>query len=163
MIFLRLLGGAFIAAAALCVGRGYRAYARQRLDEQEGFLSLLLHIKGQVACYLSPQGKLLEGFRSEALSRLGFTDAMEECRDLSAAYKQVEHGLCVSEKIKAVLERYFLGFGKEYKEGELARADAAIAEISALFAADKAETEKNVKVAEALSVAAALGLIILLL
>ncbi len=162
-LYARLAGAALIALSALIAGRGYASYTGRRISEEEGLVTLLSHIKSEISCYLTPQSKLIDAFRCEGLEPSGFLSAMREGGGLLEAYRSCEEKMYCSDGVKEIISRFFEGFGKGYKDEELARLDAALASLMPEVERDRVELEKNQRVATALLVSAALGLIILLL
>ena len=61
------MGGAFLCLASVVASLSLCRYYQKRLDTLDGFISLILYIKGQVACYARPIGDILSELPPEIL------------------------------------------------------------------------------------------------
>lgn len=161
MLYLRWCGAALIMLCALFCGREYSAYAERRICEGAGLLALLLHIEKMIDSYLAPGGELLVGFSDEWLEKCGFLGKMREGG--VAAFPTAADSLAVGESIKKRLSDYFSGFGKGYKESELARLRECISDCKKMLSEEREELEKSVKVTRALLLGGAVGIAILII
>ena len=152
---------AALLVLSVILGREYTKYREQRLRQMRAFGELVLHIRGQVSRFLSPTRSLLDGFSSDELSRIGFTSEFERSRDLSAALEGANTSL--GEGYKKILSEFFSGFGREYKDGEVTRADHYIELLGREEEREREESQKSVKLTKTLLLASALALAILLI
>ena len=161
--YLKYIGAAAIAFAAVMLGRLYRGYVMAARAEEEGMLGLLLHIKGQVGCYLSYGDGLVRGFRCAALSDCGFLEALADGRAFSEAFELCEEKMYSSEAVKEIMLDFCNNFGKGYRDAEMSRLSDVCERLRRAVEKSIAEQEKNLRVARTLIAAAALGIIILLI
>ncbi len=159
---LRIGGLSLILVAALLFSREYRRYLDGRVELCQGFLALLIHIRGRVDCYLTPLPEALSGFESVALSECGFLKRASE-EGLSSAYFSMEKSLSLPRRAREVLSSFFRGLGREYREGTLRELSTAISALESAVLEERQESEKSLKIASVLAVSAALGAIILII
>ena len=159
---LRIGGLSLILVAALLFSREYRRYLDGRVELCQGFLALLIHIRGRVDCYLTPLPEALSGFECAALSKCGFIQKAKE-EGLSAAYFSMEGSLSLPKRAREVLSSFFRGLGREYREGTLRELSMAISALESAVCEERQESEKSLKIARILAVSAALGAIILII
>ena len=153
-------GSGLILLFAYLVGRGYAAYAGRRYDQYEGLVALIEHMKGQLECYLAGGEAMLDGFRSDTLSEVGFFDGEG---DAAMRFERVKDFLTVDADTKDRLSRFFASFGSGYRQAESERLIDILSFLVRQRDAYRVEKEKSVKLVRSLLVAAALGLIILLI
>lgn len=159
---LKLCGSALLLLGALYVSREYEKSLANRWELCSGFVDLLAHIRRKIDGYLTPPSQLLDGFYSAALEGVGY---IAKARDvgISAAYFELSKTLPLEKKAKECLGAFFCDFGKDYREGTVRALDAALGGLRDHLKTLGAENEKNLKLARTLCVAAALGIIILLI
>lgn len=149
--------------SALFVGREYSAYIKKRLSEYRGFTMLISHIEGMICRFLTPQDGLWQNFSHEALHKCGFLPALREGKGLSAAFDACRESLSLSEDIKDKISAFFADFGGDYMDGEISRASDFCAELEAGLKKEEAELEKSRKITNALLIAGAVGIAILII
>lgn len=157
----RYIGIGLILLSALAVSRGYERFIRRRIAEEEGFLALLLHIRAGVECFLSSAEELVRGFENEALQSVGYLGG--EGADICERFRRSGDRLCISDKVRDILKNFFDSFGKEYKSGTVALIDRTRAVLDEHIKVERESAEKDVKLVRTVSLAAALGAVILLI
>lgn len=162
---LSLLGATLIVGSALLLSRGYSAFIGKRRAQNEDFYRFLLHIKGEISRFLTPPDRLLCGFQSKVLEEIGFSEsALKDGKgSLISLFLSVRERLSVSENVKELLEEFFIGFGEDYKDGELKRCDGYAERLAELIGREGEELEKGEKLVRAVLCAASLGIVILLI
>jgi len=125
------------------------------------FSDLILHIKGEVSRFLTPTASLLSGYECPVLESSGFSASFAEHSDLLRALE--ESDIVMPHAFRTLLAEFFADFGKDYREGELAR----ISHYSELIEREEerliSELDKSDKLTKTLLVAAALAIIILII
>lgn len=162
-IYLKWAGAGVILLCALMVGRDYTAYVRERLSQYRGFVALLSHIEGMISRFLTPQDGLWHSFSDDALEKCGFLPALRSGKGLSEAFIGCVDGLSLSDLTKQRLSDFFSGFGRDYMDGEIARVGELRSELESGLKKEESELEKSLKITNALLLAGAVGLVILII
>ena len=159
----RAAGSLLLLLAALAVSRGYSSYADERLGEGEEMLLFLRHLRNGISGSGREVKEFFFDFRGERLQKSGFFRLVREGEAVSSAWEKEGDGLHLPDGMKRALGDYFRELGRGYRDTELAAADRVIGEISALLGTERDELPKSVGTVRLISVAAALGIMILLL
>ena len=160
---LKLFGAALVMLFSLVIGRSYREYCGRRVEECEGFLSLLNHIIAEISQFLSTPKDFFESFECEALRRVGFLSEIEEGRDMSAAFETIKGRLSLSGETLERLSGFFSDFGRSYRDGEIERTKYFRDELERTWIAEREAEEKRVKLVYTLLLALSLSIVILLI
>ena len=139
----------------LCGGRVFR----ERLLQLDGFLLLLRHIRGEIACFRTPKDEILGRFRNAALARAGFLDAAVG-GELSSALDACRARLYLDEGESAILSEFAKGFGTGFASEELARCDLGIARLETAIAARREALPRTAKLYRTVVMCSALAVII---
>lgn len=146
---------------ALLCGREYSNYANRKIEECEGYLSLLLHIEKMIDSYLAPPSVIFAEFECEALEKNGFLPLVREGKSPCEALGEIKSAL--PNDMHSELVGYFAGFGKGYRDSELSRTCKTCGELERMVENERAGLEKSVKVTRALLFGAAAGITILII
>ena len=158
--YVAIAGSGLILLFAYLAGRGYAGYAERRYGQYEGLVALFEHMKEQLECYLSGGEAMLAGFFSQPLSEVGFFDGDG---DAAARFERVRSRLSVDADTKSRLGQFFAAFGSGYLSTERERLLPVLSFLYRQRDSYREEMEKSVKLVRSLLIAAALGLIILLI
>ncbi len=158
---LKTAGAVLALICALMLSREYEKFERGRVRLAEGFLLLLRDMRSKVDRFLTPESGMLCDFENDALAECGYLASAEELGISDAFFKESDR-LSLPEDVKKLLSGIFRDFGREYREGALKILDGGIRELEKLIASMKGEKERSVKLVRTVSVAAALGAVILL-
>ena len=159
---MRLVGCILLALSGFLVSRWYTRYLERRLAEGEACLGLIEHISGEISRYLTPPGRLLNGYRSSLLEELGFLERAGEA-GFADAFAAVSRRLTLPKEGTELLSRLFRDFGRSYRDGELARLSEARDGLAPIVARLREELPRDIKLGRVLVAAAVLGGIILLI
>ncbi len=159
---LKFFGIGLLFFSAFVFSSEYEKRIKTKNAVSEGFLLLLLHIRRQIDCYLTPPSMLLSGFENKALSECGFSEYAVK-NGLSEAFMQMKDSLPLYQSVKAELSGFFSVFGKDYKLGTVKELDCVISAVKEKMKKEKEEGEKNVKVVRILAASAAVGVVILII
>ena len=66
-MWIKLLGSVLLGVSGVLSALSVCRFHRRRLDTLDGFISLILYIKGQVECYARPIGEILSELPAEIL------------------------------------------------------------------------------------------------
>lgn len=162
-LYLRIFGSVLILLSAMLVSRGYSRYCERRLRTVEGFLSFLMHIKGEIMRTLTTPEGFVRDFSCEELSECGFLSSVASGKSLSLSFEESLPRITLGTEEKRLLSDFFEGFGKDYMDGERIRVESYTEKLSHLADADRETLPKNDKLCRALLLSGALGLIILII
>ncbi len=157
----RAAGAAILLFLSVFIGKAYEKYCERALSETKELLRMLLHMRGKISTFLSPQSGLLSDFESEVLSSTGFLVAVQEGKTLFDAYGGSR--FAISKEQKRAFLRFFSEFGRGYKSEELSRIDSLYRETSEELKKERERTAKDIKIAKTLLIAAALGISVLMI
>ena len=157
------IGIAAVLFSMLCFSKEYSHKQYARLKECEGFLAFFLHMRMQVGCFLRPSRELADGFSNNALSKLGFLDALRNRGSLFAAYEECESRMALSLAEKEIIVQLFKSVGEGYLDEGMRLIESACKEMKSISQDLKREVPKSVKIANALTAAVSLGIIILVI
>ena len=160
--FIKIFGSLLLLAASLAFVKEYERTLKKRFEICRGFVELLSHMRIRIDGYLTPAMQLIDGFECKALKEAGYIDKARE-KGISSAYFELEKELPLDSSAQACLSSFFADFGKDYKDGTLKSLDMSIGRLRECAESLFAENERSLKLARALAIAAALGLIILLI
>ena len=150
MTVIKVIGAGVIMIFAIVVGREYSDYAGRRAEQLRGFLYLICHIRGRISRFLAFGDGLCYGFECDALESVGFLPLVREGTNLYDAFEKCKSRLSLSGAQKKILSDFFLGFGMDYKDGELERMTDFLANYEKITERDVENMTKNVQVARAL-------------
>lgn len=158
---IKSFGAAATLMFAFALLRGYKSYLEKRKKEREGFISLFEAVRDDIDCFLSPLSKIFERFTSgeSTLSRISLR--IKNGESPKFAYNAEKDGLHVGDVGKEILAAFFSSLGKGYREGAVAMSESCRKRFLEYSEISDVEDEKNAKLAGALTVGAALGIIIL--
>ena len=159
---IKIIGSVLLLMSVLALTREYKKFLEKRLGICRGFTELLLHVRRKIDSYLTPASQLLDGFECKALADEGYMKKAHEV-GISEAFFSLEKAIPMESSERVILESFFADFGKDYKDGTLRSLDIAIAGLRECIEKLCAENERSLKLVCTLAVAAALGLIILLI
>ena len=150
-------------AFAFFLSRSYTAYLKRRVREGECFLSLTERIESMISCYLSPIKDIFSGFECEESAVMDFVRRVRDGARLRDAYFEAEGGLAVGREGKKILAELFSTLGCGYKDGSVGLVASARAEFEKYLGGEREECEKNSRLAAALLLGGALGILLLLI
>ena len=150
-----------ILIASWLVGRGYAAYCKRRIAEEERFLSLLLHIEKGITLFLKTPREIADSFSGEEISDL--LERVRSGESLGEAFLGVRRRLALSSRMSDRLSEYFSELGTGYREVELKRLALFIGEVREDLAVEEERTPVRIRLAYTLLFAAALSVVIMLL
>lgn len=161
--YVRLAGALAVLVAVFVIGREYAAFSRRRTKELRGFYELLEYMEISISSYLSFGSELWGGFSCDDLEASGFLASLRNCELPGEAFSKCRSGLSFSDEYKDLLEDFFRGFGREYRDGELKRLAEYKGKLSDILAREEESTDKNVKVTRALLLGGGLSLVVLVI
>lgn len=157
MTFWKLLGGGLIVLAGGIVAHQTVKREKKRLSVLDGWLDLLLYIRGQIDCYLMPLDEILAAADKTLLVRAGAVRATDSLRAIYASalpYLDAESGRLIASLIREL--------GTSYREEQVKRCDYYLGALQKQREKLAAELPARVKMYTTLSICAAVGTAILL-
>lgn len=153
----KLIGGLFLVGSGILTSLLAARQERRKLALLEGWISLLIHIRTQIDCYLATLGDILSALPRDLLSACLCEDKVsspEELLEKSAPLLDKETYTLLSEFVREV--------GGCYREEQLRRCDHYISALEAIRQRRKAELPARVKLTRTLCICLPLGMAILL-
>ena len=157
----KIIGASLVLLSALIFVRAYSGFLKKRRAEGEELYRFLLHISSGVRRSLATPEALASDFKSETETVSSFISLVSEGRSLYEAFSMVTFSL--GREIREEFSELFSGFGNNYLEAELMRLSDYEKSISELLLSEKDESEKSERTVRASVIAAALGIVILLI
>ena len=121
---LKLLGAILILSVGVFAAFASVQYEKKRLTVVDGWIDLILYIRGQIDCYLMPLGDILSG---------GDRALLEACMSPSNAADLPAildaSGIYLDGDAKHILEGFVREIGTGYREEQLKRCDFFIASL----------------------------------
>lgn len=157
MIYLKILGGIFVALSGVMISYTLNRSVSVALGIAEGWERLLVQIKSEIECFSMPIGEILKRVDPTLLRQCGYTgdERPEELSEL------LERSVIADRETARIVTRFVSEFGRCYKSEQVDRC--------AYFTALMGERRKRLaeelpvrrKLNATLCVAASLGLVIL--
>ena len=157
----KFLGGGLVLLSALIASGEYKLYAKRRIRQYEGLISLFAHLEAMIGRYLASGDGLYRGFENAELERVGLLPLIRQGVSLADAFKECEMNL-PKDSLKAISE-FLSGLGRGYKDGELKSLSDFRASLESEKATEADRLEKSVKVTTALLIGAALAFLIMII
>lgn len=152
------IGALAVIFAAFMIWREYVAHLNCELNWCREFLYAIKDLREKMKCYLDSPTEWARCYESEALSRCGFLDKLQECGDVLAAYRSSE--VCLSDTADEILTNLFERLGEGYIDTELESIELAIARLGEEQTSASLEIGRKSKVAGAFLGAFACGIVI---
>ena len=159
---LKFVGAVLLCAIAVFFCRDYTRHQRQRLLQCEGFLLLLRRLRGQIECYSSPLEEALTDFENAALTECGFLPALKDGGFPAAIEKTRERLLLPPDSLRTLIA-FGEGFGKSYREEQIALCTWTISELESAVAHVRRDSPRRAKMGRGLIISGGLALILVLL
>lgn len=158
MHFFRWLGVGVILCCGIFSGLFFAAFERRRLEQAEGFLSLLRLIRLQIDCFSAPVSRILAQCDKSVLAACGITTPQTDFKALLLDTK-----LYLSEEMCRLLTDFAGRLGGSYREEQLRCCEYYLARLAPYCDALRAELPKHERMALFLPPALSVALILLLL
>lgn len=154
---IKLFGSLLIAASALTAAISNSRFQKKRLQTLDGFIALLLYIKGQIDCYALPLSDILSSLSLDIFYDCNCPEGAETLDEMIESSK-----IYLGEESRRLLESFSIEFGSTFREEQLRRCDYYITALNEQRRILSEETVKKSKVGTALWVCSSLGLLVLL-
>lgn len=142
--------------------KGYRGYIARRLSEQESLLAMFRHLEGRISRYLSPLRDALQDFEDDNLRQLGFYEKLSEGQSIKEVFEDLKPRLSVGENVKMIISESLSGLSLGYKDEVIAKIREVGDSLEKILKEERESLSKNERVASSVTVAAVLGIFILL-
>ena len=153
----KLIGGMIVVTSSIFVAVSHRKFQGKRLKTLDGFIALLMYIKGQVDCYALPLYEILMSIPPEILCDCNCPEGVESLDELICESK-----IYLEEESLRLLEAFSVEFGSTFREEQLRRCDFYLNSLVEERKRLSDEVIKRSRVGSALSICSSLGLLILL-
>ncbi len=156
-MFFKLAGSIIVAASSLLVAISHRRFLERKLRTLDGFISLIMYIKGQVDCYALPLYEILMSIPPEILCNCNCPEGVESLDELI-----VESKIYLDDESLRLLEAFCVEFGSVFRSEQLRRCDFYAESLVEERKVLADEIIKSGRVGSALSICSSIGLLILL-
>ena len=154
---IRLAGALLVLAMGALAAYGAARAEKRRLEVLEGWVDLIMYIRGQIDCFLTPLDEILQNCDRRVLDACL---APENARDLETVLAASLPYLDAD--ARHLLERFLREVGTSYREEQLKRCDYYLNALSVLREKRAAELPVRRRLLTSLSLCAAIGTAILL-
>ncbi len=120
-------------------------------------------MRKDIGAFLLPLSKWKIDIEASLSDCCGFFSRLNDGESLNDAFASVKDGLVLPEDVKSELESFFSDFGRGYAKEELLKLDSALSSLCAAEQKIKEDVKNDSRSVKALIIAAALGLVILLI
>ena len=158
MHFFRWLGAGVILLCGIFAGLFFAAYERRRVQQAEGFLSLLRVIRIEIDCFSMPVSRILAECDRDILIACGVSGVPRDFKALLAATR-----LYLSEEICRLLADFAGRLGGSYREEQLRCCEYYLARLAPYCDTLRANLPKHERMALILPPALSVALILLLI
>lgn len=159
MVYLKILGGVFVAVSGIMISFTLNRRISVALRRAEGWERLMLRIKGEVECFSQPICEILARTDRELLTQCGYTGA----RAPKSLTELVEKAMFSDAETARIAAHFASEFGRCYKREQIERC----AYFTSLMVERRKKLEGELpsrrKLNITLSLAASLGALILFL
>ena len=162
-VFWRFIGGGLVVLSAMLASKAYADYAKKRLLQYSGLISLLSHAEGMISRFLSSGDGLWRGFQNEELERVGLLPLLREGESLKSAFLKCREGLALPKKTIEQIEEFISRAGRDYREGEVAMISAFRNLLETEMKTEEEALDKNVKVVRVLLLGGSLAFLIMII
>lgn len=156
-MLVKLIGSAMILCSALVFAVGHYRFEERRLRTADGFIALLLYIKGQIDCYALPLCDILQGVPLKI-----YADCNSACGAESVTEMIDNSRIYLDEESERLLEAFASEFGSTFRAEQLRRCDHYVAALRERRGVIFAESQKRRRAGSAIWICSSLGLLILL-
>ena len=156
MLF-KLAGSVIIAASSVLIAISHRRFLEKKLRTLDGFISLIMYIKGQVDCYALPLYEMLMSLPPEILGNCNCPEGVESLDELIC-----ESRIYLDDEGIRLLEAFCFEFGSVFRTEQLRRCDFYVESLVERRKLLADEVIKSSRVGSALSICSSIGLLILI-
>ncbi len=153
----------FLLVLSVKFSKQYIKEEKERLEISAELLRFMKFVKDKITLSLMPISKIALCFSSERLCGNGFLDAVSKGEKVSEAFKKTFGKEGADRDFYEVFCSSFDKIGESNLEDELKRLDVGIERLEERVEQIREEHKKTAKIVTTLSLAFALGIIILLL
>ena len=157
MLQIKILGGILVLFAGGMAAVSRARFEKKRLAVLDGWLGLLLYIRGQIDCYLMPLDEILALADKTLLS-----SCMAKKEDTTLSAILASSSPYLDEESRRLLSALVREIGNSYREEQLKRCDFYIDALRTRREKTASELPARLKMGVTLSLCAAVGTAILL-
>lgn len=156
MLF-KLVGSALVAISGIIAAMAHRRYQWKRLATIDGFIALLLYIKGQIDCFARPRCEIFGTVPAEVFCACNCphgAQTLDEMIEASRTY--------LDDESTRLLSSFASEFGSTFRDEQLRRCDYYISSLSAERNTVFADVHSKIRSWGAIYICISFGLIILI-
>ena len=119
---IKLIGGVMIVASSMSTASYIASREKKKIEEIEGLISLIRHIRNQIDCFSMPMGNILSSC-TDILLKLGVSEKISSLSELASKLEVT----CT--ECERIINDFSSSIGKGYREREIKICDKAIGEL----------------------------------
>ena len=162
-MIIKLIGSAMLLGFALLATKAYKKCIARRQSECDVFLTMIDAVRDGVDYFLSPAAKIFRRFAEGNSRPAAFAKMVIDGVSPGEAFARIKNSLAVGREGREILGKFFESFGRGFKDGAVAMSEDCKKKFSEYSERCEVEDEKNTRLATALMLGGALGVIILFL
>lgn len=153
----KLIGSVIIALSAIFVAVSHCRFQERKLRTLDGFIALIMYIKGQVDCYALPLCDILSLVPAEIFYDCNCPEGADSLEEIIG-----ESRIYLEEESLRLVEAFASEFGSTFRGEQLRRCDYYVSSLVEQRRVLAEEVVKRSRVGSALWICSSLGLLILL-
>ena len=162
-MLVKTLGIILLLSGSLYLCFSFSLFEKRRLEQCEGFLLLIRHLKAQISCFHTPLGRIYASFTHGELERCGFLPILRQTGNLSMALKDAKKDIWLSEEEFTLLNAFAGEVGGSYVDEQISCCDYYIGELERAYKERREEIPGRKKLYRSLFITGGLMLAIVLL
>ena len=156
-MLIKLFGAAMVIASGLLASRAIVSLEMEKNDQLDSFIALIRYIRNRIDCYSIPIDKILAECPEEIFEQIGGKES-----DMTFGQLLERKRLLLDGEARRILGEFSETLGRNYRERQIKLCDGAISSLELLRESEKKKYIAKKKTVNALCIAAA-GLVVILL
>ena len=156
-MIIKLIGSAVVLISAVFFAVSHYKFQERKLRTLDGFIALIMYVKGQVDCYALPLREILSRLPAEIFCDCNCPEGADSLDEIV-----LESSIYLEEEALRLCEAFASEFGSTFREEQLRRCDYYVSALVEQRKVLAEETFKRSRVGSALWICSSLGLLILI-
>lgn len=160
---MKILGSILILLAAIVFSRGYAAFEKKKIADEEGFCRFLSFVQKEFLLFGTPLPTIAEKAEEPVLKKNGYLAALSQTESAKEAFLKTKSRLSLSPDFSALLSDFSEHFGRESAKEEEKRLALWTKDADTIEKKDAEEAKTRIRLCTTLSFSLALGIVLLYL
>ena len=156
-MLIKLFGAAMVVTSGLLASRALVSLEKEKNDQLDSFIALIRYIRNRIDCYSIPIDKIFAECPEEIFEQIGGKEA-----DMTFGRLIERKKILLDGEARRILGEFSETLGRNYRERQIKLCDGAISSLEVLRESEKKKYIAKKKTVNALCLAAA-GLVVILL